>query len=75
MPKLGVEDQASRAAPSMHHYDTILSLDFEPRFFIDVSDVMERSKDFARIRESHDGLTTCLRIAECLPNKGEEIGR
>jgi LmbE family N-acetylglucosaminyl deacetylase len=52
LPQLDIEGEALPTAPAMYHYDTILGLDFEPSFFIDVGDVMERKKDLARMHES-----------------------
>jgi hypothetical protein len=43
---------ATLRAAELRFSDTILGLDFEPSFFIDVSDVMERKKDPARMHES-----------------------
>jgi LmbE family N-acetylglucosaminyl deacetylase len=52
LPQLDIDGQALPTAPAMYYYDTILGLDFEPSFFIDISDVMERKKELARMHES-----------------------
>lgn len=52
LPQLRIEGEALPTAPATYYYDTVLGLDFEPSFFIDVSDVMERKKELARMHES-----------------------
>jgi len=52
LPQLSIDEPALRLAPSTYYYDTVLALDFEPSFFIDVSEVFDRKKSLAKLHVS-----------------------
>jgi LmbE family N-acetylglucosaminyl deacetylase len=52
LPQLRIEESALSRAPAMYFYDTVLGLDFQPSFYIDITDVIERKKALARLHVS-----------------------
>jgi LmbE family N-acetylglucosaminyl deacetylase len=52
LPQLRIEEPALARAPAMYFYDTVLGLDFEPSFYIDITEVIERKKALARLHAS-----------------------
>ena len=52
LPQLRIDEPALPRAPATYYYDTVLGLDFEPSFFIDVTDVFERKLELARLHVS-----------------------
>jgi len=52
LPQLRIKEPALPTAPTMYYYDTILGLDFQPGFFVDISEQMERKQALARMHVS-----------------------
>jgi len=52
LPQLRIEEPALSRAPATYYYDTVLGLDFEPSFFIDITAVFERKLALARLHAS-----------------------
>ena len=61
-------------APALYHYDTIAGQDFEPGFYIDISDVIEEKK---RLAEMHATQTAYLsnQNGRTLSDMIETLGR
>jgi LmbE family N-acetylglucosaminyl deacetylase len=52
LPQLRIKEAALLRAPAMYYYDTVLGLDFQPSFYIDITDVIDRKKALARLHAS-----------------------
>ena len=52
LPQLRIDEPALPRAPATYYYDTVLGLDFEPSFFIDITDVFDRKLELARLHVS-----------------------
>lgn len=52
LPQLRIKEPALPVAPAMYYYDTIPGLDFEPSFYVDISEQMERKQALARMHAS-----------------------
>lgn len=52
LPQAKIQETALERAPATYYYDTITGLEFEPSFFIDVSDVFERKKELIKLHAS-----------------------
>jgi LmbE family N-acetylglucosaminyl deacetylase len=52
LPQLGTKVPALDSTPALYYYDTALGLDFQPSFYIDISETIERKKQLARLHVS-----------------------
>jgi N-acetylglucosamine malate deacetylase 1 len=52
LPQLRIKEPALATSPAMYFYDTVLGLDFQPSFYIDISNVIDRKKALARLHAS-----------------------
>lgn len=52
LPQLRIKEPALAQVPTTYFYDTVQGLEFDPSFFIDVTEVFERKKELARLHES-----------------------
>jgi LmbE family N-acetylglucosaminyl deacetylase len=52
LPQLRINEPALPRAPATYYYDTVPGLDFEPSFFLDITEVFERKTALARLHVS-----------------------